>query len=316
MPDLSTSPALLIMPKLKVKVSIVMVVMRMNLFIQPWAACPGCNQYYQNELAIDIANKFVSFVRRQYLDDTPKQVEALYVKLGALNSMFGKLQPVRKIEAGVTADVLLSLIDRMKNDAPLQIRYSEFAAIAYNTHGRIALDEGTEESARRAVIRLENQLEVNESIGDVEGIAMAQANIAVAKSKYEGDSNIEELVKTSRDVYELAVSEYGEGYVQTIRAGKIYALRLRKANRLEEARELLTKLLATSKQTFGSHHNTTKEVELALQEDECDDYDDDDDSDDIEARERVTDPLYESILFVSLLIGMLGMLYDISLAKN
>jgi hypothetical protein len=114
----------------------------------------------------------------------------------------------------------------------------------------------------------------------------------------------------------LAVSEYGEGNEQTIRAGKIYALRLRKANRLEEARELLTKLLATSKQTFGSHHNTTKEVELALQEDACDDYDDDDDSDDIEARERVTDPLYESILFVSLLIGMLGMLYDISLAKN
>jgi hypothetical protein len=68
--------------------------------------------------------------------------------------------------------------------------------------GRIALNEGTEESARRAVIHLENQLKVNESIGDVEGIAMAQANIAIAKSKFE-DGDSEELLKVSRDVYEF-----------------------------------------------------------------------------------------------------------------
>ena len=43
-------------------------------FVKPWAACPGCHQEYQNELAIDIANKFVSFVRRQYPDDTQRQV--------------------------------------------------------------------------------------------------------------------------------------------------------------------------------------------------------------------------------------------------
>ena len=34
-------------------------------FRKPWRVCPGCHQEYQNELAIDIANKFVSFVRRQ-----------------------------------------------------------------------------------------------------------------------------------------------------------------------------------------------------------------------------------------------------------
>jgi E3 ubiquitin-protein ligase DOA10 len=42
----------------------------MQEFITPWETCPSCHQYYQNELAIDIANKFVSFVRRQYPDDT------------------------------------------------------------------------------------------------------------------------------------------------------------------------------------------------------------------------------------------------------
>jgi hypothetical protein len=115
-------------------------------FVDPWAACPGCHQEYQNELAIDIANKFVPFVRRQYPDDTPRQVESLhlklavligmlvrlqlvsfvrrqypddtpkqavsiYMKLRALMGMLGRLQPLQKIEAGVTANVLLSMID-------------------------------------------------------------------------------------------------------------------------------------------------------------------------------------------------------------
>ena len=53
-------------------------------FVNPWVACPHCHQEYQNELRIDIATKFVSFVRRQYPNNTQRQVEALFVKLLAL----------------------------------------------------------------------------------------------------------------------------------------------------------------------------------------------------------------------------------------
>ena len=62
--------------------------------------------------------------------------------------MFKRLHPVQKREAGVTANVLLSMIDRMKADtlSPLQRGYSEMEADAYNVHGRIALNEGTDES--------------------------------------------------------------------------------------------------------------------------------------------------------------------------
>jgi hypothetical protein len=52
----------------------------MNEFIKPWETCPGCHQYYQNELAVDIATKFVLFVRGQYPDNTEKQVVSLYLK--------------------------------------------------------------------------------------------------------------------------------------------------------------------------------------------------------------------------------------------
>jgi hypothetical protein len=235
-----------------------------NEFRKPWKECPGCHQDYQNELRIDIASKFVSFVRRQYPRDTRRQVEALYVKLCALGSMFERLQPVQKREVGVTANVLLSLIDRMKGDAPLTRRYSQFEADAYSTHGLIAIFEGTDESARRAVAHFEKSLQVLEAIGAAGKIATAKTNIAIAKSKYEGDNNNEEVLKASQELYELRVAEHGDDDEYTINAGKIYAIDLKKANRREEARELLMKLLATSKQVFGSDHKITKEVKSML----------------------------------------------------
>ena len=128
----------------------------MNKFVEPWQFCPGCQQYYQNELAIDIATKFVRFVRRQYPCDTLRQVEALNRKLRAFNSMLERLTAEQKREAGVTANVMLSLIDRIMKEIspPLPRRYSQMKADAYNVHGRIAFNEGTEESARRAALHL------------------------------------------------------------------------------------------------------------------------------------------------------------------
>jgi hypothetical protein len=188
-------------------------------------------------------------------------VESLYLKLNALYSMFDRLQPRQKSEAGVTANVLLSLIGRLKTEvSSLPMRYSQMEAEAHAVHGRIALNEGTEESARRAVIHLENQLEVNESIGDVEGIAMAQANIAVAKSKYEGTGSNEVVLKASQELYALRVAELGEEHEHTIKSGKNYAIELQDATREADARELLTKLLATSKRVLGPHHKTTKRL--------------------------------------------------------
>ena len=234
-------------------------------FIKPWRECPCCHQYYQNEFRIDIASKFVSFVRRQYPDDTQRQVGSLYLKLGALCFMLGGLQPVQKREAEVTANVLLSLIERMKLDAsPLSMRYSQIEAHAYAAHGEIALNERTEESARRAEGFFVKNLKVCEAVGDVVGIATAKANIAVAKSKYESGNNIEELLRTSKELYKVRVAELGEKHLFTIRAGKNFAIDLLKANRGEEARDLLTKLLVTSKQELGPHHCTTKDVELSL----------------------------------------------------
>jgi len=238
----------------------------MKEFVKPWQVCPNCRQVYQKELRIDIAAEFVSFVRRQYPDDTQKQVEALYLKLRALNLMIGKTTVSRNREAGVTANVLLSLIDRMKHDvSPLSMRYYEFKANVYATLGNIALAEGTEESARRAVAHFDNQLKVNEVTGDVDGIACSKSNIEMAKTRFEGGRKYEESLKRYQELYALRVSEKGERNEYTIIAGINYAILLQRSKGAE-ASELLMKLLATSKQVFGSHHNITKTVESTIKQ--------------------------------------------------
>jgi hypothetical protein len=66
-------------------------------------------------------------------------------------------------------------------------------------------------------------------------------------------------------MHEMRVAKFGEEHKAAIHAaGRIYANALQISNRREEARELLMKLLATSKQVFGSDHNITKSVELCI----------------------------------------------------
>ena len=237
----------------------------MDEFTKPWFYCPCCHQEYQNELAIDIASKLVLFVRRQYPDDTQRQVESLNVFLCAVSNI-DRLQPVRKREAKSCARMLLSMIDRMKNESPLERRYSWYEASAHNIHGLLALDEGTKESARRAVAQFNESMEVCKAINDEMGIAVAKNNIYIAKSRYEGGRNNEERLKLSEDLYKVRVADLGEEHEYTINVGIGYAVSLRVVNRGGEARELLTKLLATSKQVLGPHHNITKEAESELEE--------------------------------------------------
>jgi tetratricopeptide (TPR) repeat protein len=183
------------------------------------------------------------------------QVESIFSKLNTLLGMLKRLQPVQKKEVEDAANLLLSLIDRMKNDASLlPMRYSQMEANAYNALGVIAINEGSEESARRALAHIEKALEINKAIGCARGIAIAKANIAIARLMYDSVNNDDELLQLSQELYELRVAKLGEEHECTIIAGKDYALTLQKVNHGDEARELLTKLLSTSKQVLGPHH--------------------------------------------------------------
>ena len=73
------------------------------------------------------------------------------------------------------------------------------------------------------------------------------------------------MLKANKEFYELRVAKNGEGNEYSILAGKKYAVCLQTASHGDEARELLMKLLVTSKQVLGPNHNTTKQVEALLE---------------------------------------------------
>lgn len=95
----------------------------------------------------------------------------------------------------------------------------------------------------------ENELEVLEASSN-DQVAIAKSNVvALAKSKCVDGNNNEERLKDAQELYESHFAEQGEeGAV--IRAGRNCAVSLKRADRGGEAMELLTKLLATSKQVL------------------------------------------------------------------
>jgi hypothetical protein len=53
------------------------------------------------------------------------------------------------------------------------------------------------------VAHFENQLEVSKTIGNAGRFAAAKANKAIARSKYEGGRNNEELLKANQELYDV-----------------------------------------------------------------------------------------------------------------
>ena len=240
------------------------------LFREPWEVCPNCHQDYQNNLAVDVSAKFVSFVQRKHLNDRPKLVDALNLKLWLLVSMINSPeQTLRIIEAKAVASQVLALIDQMKTETPnLPTRCMQCEALTYNDLGLIALIEESEESTREAVLHFEKYLTLSKAIDFDVGIANAEYNIAYANSKYDETSDIfeqeEDQLEKAQDLYDLRVAKHGEGDTLALHEGINLAMSLWRTNRASEAEQLLTRLAKVSKRIHGSQHKLTKKIEAEL----------------------------------------------------
>jgi hypothetical protein len=154
----------------------------LDYFVKPWQVCPSCKQDYQNTLAVNIVNDFVSFVKRQHPHDKQMQVVALY---RTLTSLYNNHHQSQIDEAKEVAEGILILIQETKKDTPVLPKlYTLLEALTYNHLGAIALKEGTEESAKKALVQFEKCLELSTASNFAAGIANAEYNIAFAKSNY------------------------------------------------------------------------------------------------------------------------------------
>ena len=239
-------------------------------FTKPWEKCVNCHQSYQNKLAVDISDRFVSFVtENQHPNDTQLRVEALELKVRVLLSVPpSELHPTQRLEAKIIALNLLSLVQQMNAESPMgaTMRCRQLEPLAYNHLGVIALAEGTGLSTKNAVTHFEKFHQLSKAINDFEGIAIAEINIACAKSKNEeGNVRYNDVRMTrSRNLYKLRASKYGEDNAATINDGVNLAIALWTAHRTIEADKLLRRVVTVSERVHGPQHKTTKHAESWL----------------------------------------------------
>lgn len=193
-----------------------------NQFRKPWEVCSSCNQSYTNELAVDLATEFVTFVKEIYPRDQLRNLEARVLRLESIQNMASRLQPKQRKVAKQIGRNILMLTKQIKLTQPsLSTRCLLAEAVTYNSLGRIALVDKTEESSRVAVISFEKCRAANKAIGNENGVALAETYIAIAKSKYEGGgSEYQEVVLDKiQKVYEQRLEKFGESNHFTLIAG-------------------------------------------------------------------------------------------------
>jgi len=236
-----------------------------------WQECPRCKQRHQNELRVELATEFVSFVETNYSDNQGMYLIASYEKLTSLTNMTvankNKCTQASQ-EANDISNKMLSIIEQIKithDPFLILIRVKYIEPRVYNCLGRIALEEGAKEGAQKALAHFEKYRDLCSASGLIDENPVAEHNISVAKEKCGQVSMcIKKKLEQSQKLYNVLVVKEGEGAINTLICGKNLAKDLYMAHRNREAERLLEKLAETSKQVHGEGHSVTKSIHSEL----------------------------------------------------
>jgi len=228
---------------------------------EPWVMCPCCLQPHQNELAVDLANEFVSYVVKEHSSDLLLYLYALDHKLCALvaRSING-IQMKR--ESNRIANTMLFVIRKLKADR--RYMFDQCIAIiessVYNRLGQITLVEDLD-GYKKAIEYFEKCRDLAKAVHYSEGVAIADNNIIGTKKVYGKDISSDEYLKQAQAFYQLQVDVSGQGSVDILKAALNVAIALKGTNQRRQAEELLSRLIEISKRYHGREHNITKLIE-------------------------------------------------------
>ena len=237
----------------------------LNELFKIWSDCLTCKQRHQNELRVELAIEFLSFVETNYSDDQGMIVAALYEKLLSLERMIdthkNRCTPLARQEIKDIANKIFSITDLMKTKQCHLLYLSSTEALTHNSLGRIALEEGTEDSVHEALSHFEKYRDLSILLGlRPDRVAEAEYNISVAKEECGEDISIEKKVELSQKLYDVRLKSNGEGDIFALNVGTLLAKDLLNAYRLAEAESLLLKLATVSKQVHGADHSAFKKI--------------------------------------------------------
>ena len=235
-----------------------------------WKICCNCNQYYQNDLAFDLATEFEKFMYAKYPGDPALQLEAMNLKIVVIFVSKLFMTKEQRNVAKKIAKKMIATFNRIPfpTDPSLHI-----LSYTYNALGEVYLSEGTKESAEIAVEYFEKDLEVSKQVGDAVSIDTAKQNIVRGKAFYEGGNM---FINSNRSLQEHTSSleahrkEYN-AYNKEIQAGALgpapinaatnFGYALLNALHTIEAQRVLAELQSLSTRVHGADHASTKQIE-------------------------------------------------------
>ena len=256
-------------------------------FIAPWETCPNCLQNYQNDLAVYIADAFVSFAKKEYgypgnqLDDKMKFMEALRLQIQTNLSAAANGPITREVmEARYMIEnlihKLLAIVDKAKEEHgmgphmdPTSYEYHQYMCICllYEAYGyqnlaQLYSVDQSDESTKSEIGYYTRARAIYDEFGYETDSKLMTGNIDRVKAEYGGDK--ERSLKGKKNIYQNRLESAGQNAEETILTGYNYGIGLMEAYHSIEAERLLTKLAAISRQVYGEDHNCTSKIASLL----------------------------------------------------
>ena len=225
----------------------------------PWKTCPNCHQHYRGDLAIDMANKRVIFVKKNFPHNHTSILNAQVGRLETLTTKNHKRSYSQTKEAEQVANSILHKIRQMKvRSIPITQQDRVYEAYAYEILGCMIVEEGVKRKLPNALRYFEKSLEVSTANNFDHGIARAKGLIGMVNSKLSSQVDEESLMKSHKMMYEQKLKASGKSHPDTIKNALLYAKALKINHHGVKAERLFIELYEISTRYHGLDHELTK----------------------------------------------------------
>ena len=230
----------------------------------------NCEQAYQHQLAFDLADSLLLFVKSKHSKYTKEKyllvAAALQLKMDAAKANIGiHGQLAKGIEAGNELVALFKDMVVWKVKLPNSKSNQKEQDLLANAYGQLStlyLLDSSNEGKKKAIICCEKSLDIYKSIGNREGVKTMEDLISYIKSNSFAQDGLRDQLNTLRQILNDEIKMGNSG--GAVGTATTLAQALLISNGSIEAERLLTKYAPISRRIHGVSHAQTKNIETTL----------------------------------------------------
>ena len=241
--------------------------------LDAWKKCPICEQSYQHQLALDLANYLVLFVetissKHNNPIDYVLMVAALRTKVDAIhNNNETREKHDLRLEGITTANRILSSLKHMKTTLMLDSKFEIDSGAMVNFQlATFYMLEGddTSSSREKALYHFQMSHDLYMTNGNSAAAEGIQSTIHLMKNGRMGNACRRDQLETTRQYFNDQVRKFGMDSRCAIKSGLTLARALFMNHRFIESERILTKYVPISRRVHGEEHAQTKEIDEVL----------------------------------------------------